>query len=190
MEQGKFAEACPMLVESNQVDPAVGTLLYLGECYERIGQTASAWATFQAAAEAARKAAQPEREKMARDRAIALIGQLSKLAVTVGAAARVPGLEVRRDGVELREASWGIGVPVDPGEHTVTAKAPGKQDWSQKIRVEAGGGTTTAEIARLDDAAPPPQPAPPPVAPAPALRAPVPAPPVGRERHTCSEESG
>ena len=102
MQDGKFAEACPKLVDSDKLDPAVGTLLYLGECYEKNGQTASAWATFQAAAEAAHKAAQPERARVASDRASALFGKLSKITITVAAARRAPGLEVKRDGV----AGW------------------------------------------------------------------------------------
>jgi hypothetical protein len=34
MKQNSFAEACPKLEESDRIDPAVGTLLYLGECYD------------------------------------------------------------------------------------------------------------------------------------------------------------
>jgi hypothetical protein len=151
MQDGKFAEACPKLVDSNKLDPAVGTLLYLGECYEKNGQTASAWATFQAAAEAAFKVNQPERARVANDRASALWGKLSKIAITVTAAARAPGLEVKRDGVEVGQATWGVGVPVDPGEHSIVAKAPGKKDWSQIVRVEPDGKVAAVEIPAIED---------------------------------------
>ena len=127
MKDGKFAEACPKLIDSNKLDPAVGTLLYLGECYEKNGQTASAWATFQAAAEAAKKAGQPERASVASDRANALLGKLSKITITVAAAADLTGLEVKRDGTDVGPATWGVGVPVDPGEHVIIAKAPGRE---------------------------------------------------------------
>ena len=38
MKQNSFSDACPKLEESERIDPAVGTLLYLGECYERVGK--------------------------------------------------------------------------------------------------------------------------------------------------------
>ena len=152
MQDGKFAEACPKLVDSNKLDPAVGTLLYLGECYEKNGQSASAWATFQAAAESAHKAAQPERARVASDRASALLAKLSKITITVAAQARTAGLEVKRDGTDVGEATWGVGVPVDPGEHVIVAKAPGKKDWSQTVRVEPDGKIAAVEIPALEDA--------------------------------------
>jgi serine/threonine-protein kinase len=158
MKDGKFADACPKLSDSNKLDPAVGTLLYLGECYEKNGQTASAWVTFQTAAETAQKAGQPDRAHVASDRATALWARLSKITINVAAAARVPGLEIKRDGVDVGQATWGVGVPVDPGEHAILARAPGKQDWSQTVRVDPDGKVAVVEIPMLANAAmaPPP----------------------------------
>ncbi len=148
-------DSCPKLVDSNKLDPAVGTLLYLGECYERNGQTASAWVTFQVAAETAQKGNQPERARVASDRANALVPTLSKITITVAEAVRVPGLEVKRDGVDVGQATWGVSVPLDPGEHVITAKAPGKKDWSQTVRIEADGKATAVDIPVLEGAAAP-----------------------------------
>ncbi len=51
----RFAEACPKFVESQRLDPAIGTQLNLGDCYEKTGRTASAWAVFRDAAAEAQK---------------------------------------------------------------------------------------------------------------------------------------
>ena len=42
MQEGDFAKACGLLERSQHIDPGVGTLLYLAECYEKSGRTASA----------------------------------------------------------------------------------------------------------------------------------------------------
>src|SRR4029077_14234466 len=46
---GNFGDACPKFAESQRKDPAIGTALYLAECYERSGRMASAWAQFRVA---------------------------------------------------------------------------------------------------------------------------------------------
>src|SRR6266498_2939701 len=97
LADGKFAEACPKLGESQRLDPGVGTQFHLADCYERIGQTASAWAGFLEAASGAKALGQTEREKVARERAAALAPRLSKLTIVAARAADVPGLEIKRD---------------------------------------------------------------------------------------------
>src|SRR5580658_1649767 len=55
---GKLVEACDKFAESQKLDPAVGTLLNLGDCYAKRGMTATAWATFMLAASTAHSANQ------------------------------------------------------------------------------------------------------------------------------------
>lgn len=176
MKAGRFTEACPKLAESQRLDPAVGTLLYLAECYERNGQTASAWATFELAAAEGRKDNQAEREKLARERAERLVGRLSRLTILVPPTASVQGLVVTRNDMEIRAASWGVALPVDPGQHVVRAAAPGKNPWATEVLVGPDGAATQVEIPPLQDAAPAIAPAPPPAPPMLPPPAPAPAP--------------
>src|SRR4051812_32731381 len=51
MEAGKFAEACARFEKAKALDPnAINLLLRLGDCYEKLGRTATAHAQFRAVA--------------------------------------------------------------------------------------------------------------------------------------------
>ncbi|MBX3231796.1 MAG: hypothetical protein KIT84_44305 [Labilithrix sp.] len=136
MRDGRFAEACPKLVESQRLDAGVGTLLYLADCYEREDRVASAWATWREASYAARAAAQGEREQLAKTRADALVPALPYLVVVVRA--KAPGLMIRRDGVAVAEPLWGTPIPVDPGEHVVDVSADGRVPFRRSVAIAKG----------------------------------------------------
>lgn len=137
VEQERFAEACPKLAESERLDPGLGTLLWLADCYENVGRTASAWASFkEAAAAAALK--HDNREHVARERAARLESKLTRLTINVAPGAAVDGFEVHRDGMLVGTAEWGLALPLDPGPHTLTATAPKRRTWSSTVQVAAG----------------------------------------------------
>ena len=71
MTANKHAEACPMLEESYRLEKAMGTLLNLALCHEKIGKVASAWVEFRAVEQQARAASPPreDRAKLAREHA-------------------------------------------------------------------------------------------------------------------------
>jgi len=139
MAAKNYAEACPKFFESNKLDQGIGTSLWLADCYEMNGQTASAWAEFREAAGLAVKA-NDTREKVARDRAQALEGKLARLVLLVPPTSRLPGLHVARDGGEVAAALWGTSVPVDPGRHTVVASAPDHRPQTLSIEIVPGPG--------------------------------------------------
>lgn len=186
LKEGKFEEACAKLAASNNLDPGAGTLLNLGDCYEKAGKTASAWAGFLEAARLAQKAADKDREAAARERAKALEGQLVRLQIDVPATSRVPGLVVERDGAPIPEGTWGSATPVDPGKHRVSAKAPGYVPWSTELSAAEAGKTESLTIpALVAEAAPPPPVAAPPVATPP----PAAPPPAATQPPDATEES-
>jgi len=152
MEQKKFSQACEQFAASQELDPALGTTLYLADCYEQTGKTASAWALFQEAADVARRAQQSDREQIANERAASLKVRLSKLELRVAAARRVPGLELRINDAPIPSASWNTAMPVDPGKTRVEARAPGKKPWSVEVNVAIGPSSQAVDIGELADA--------------------------------------
>jgi hypothetical protein len=146
MDAKRFNEACPKLVASHKIAPAVGTLLNLADCYEKAGQLASAWARFHEAIALAQRLNRPDREKTARERADKLEPRLIKLTIV----ANEPNIEVKLDGNVLDPAVLGTAVPVDSGKHTIDAKAKGKKPFNTTIDVSERAKSPSVEIPALE----------------------------------------
>jgi serine/threonine-protein kinase len=118
------------------MDPQLGTLLYLADCYDQIGKTASAWASFRDAVEIAMQR-HDDRENDARKRLQEIEPRLSRITINFG-----PGtphdVEIRQDGQLVSSAAIGTAIPVDPGTHVIVATAPGFQDLLRETQVPAG----------------------------------------------------
>jgi len=151
MRQGRYDEACPKLVESQRLDAGIGTLLALGLCYEKSGKTASAWATYREVVAAAQQAHQTDRKRIAQEHANLLSKRLAYLTVIVPQAdGALASFVVERDGVVLTGASFGVAVPVNPGEHILIAKADGKKPAQVRVVVEEAA-RVSAELPLLED---------------------------------------
>jgi len=148
LDQGKTAEACPKLEESQRLDPAMGTQFRLAECWEKLGRTASAWALFRQVVSEAQAAGRDDRVTVSTARATALEPRLTRILIIVAPSARVPGLIVRRDGAAVDEALFGHALAVDPGAHLITATAPGKKAW--EAQQQARSGTVEVTIPALE----------------------------------------
>jgi hypothetical protein len=133
MGKRRYSEACEKLDASNQLDAGIGTLLYLGDCYEKSGKLASAWAAFEEAASLANGRGEIERAKVATDRAAALEPRLPQIVLTVEGSE--PGLEIRRNSELVAKALWGTPLPTDAGEYEISARAPDHESWSKTIKV-------------------------------------------------------
>jgi hypothetical protein len=136
-KKGDYATACVKMDASFRLDPAVGTLLNLADCHERLGHLATAWQRFQEAADKLPPA--DDRLASVKQRLTALGARLPRLAVTIAPGAP-PDTRVMRDGVALAGASLGTPLPVDPGAHEIVASAAGRED--RRYPLDAGEGRT------------------------------------------------
>lgn len=136
MSEGRHAEACPKLAESQRLAPGMGTLLTLAVCHEGEGKLASAWAEFNQVVPAARRANRQDRAQYAEQRINGLNPRLSRLKIVVPPEAQAPGLVVQLNAATVSTAALGIAAPVDGGTYTVSASAPDRQSWSQQVVVK------------------------------------------------------
>jgi hypothetical protein len=148
MAAGQAVSACPKYAESQRLDPQLGTLLHLGECYVKLGKTASAWASFKEAADIAAQRNDPRADKI-RERLAALEKTLSNLVIVV-ADSEPATLEVRQDGALVGKAGWGTPIPVDPGEHKISATAPGAKAREVTTTVAGNGQTATVSLPPIE----------------------------------------
>jgi hypothetical protein len=155
MKDGKFADACPLLEESQRLDPAQGTQFQLAKCFEGQGRVASAWAQYVDVADASKAAGNADREKVARAAADKVAPRIPKLSIVV-APANGDAIEVKRDGVAVRKIQWGQPVPVDPGKHVISASAAGKTSFDTTIDVKEGGSAEVKVPELAVSKAPPP----------------------------------
>jgi len=144
-DNGQLAEACPMFAESKRVAPGIGITLYLGDCYERMGRTVSAWAQYREAEGLARQKGDDKRADIARAHAHALEPKIGRLTM---AAANVwhGGWQVQLDGKPVPPGMWNSAVAVDPIDHTVTINAPGKPPRTLRAHLDAGNLAATVNI--------------------------------------------
>ena len=142
-----YAEACPKLEAASKLHGSAGILLNLGDCYEKIGRSASAWTEFGESAAAADRANRPDQEAEAKKRQAAIEPRLSRLAIRVPHEVR--GLVVTRDGSELAAAAFGSAIPVDPGTHEIRAQAAAHEPWTTSVSVTAPGQTVSVDVPEL-----------------------------------------
>jgi hypothetical protein len=156
MADGKVSEACPKFAESYRLDAATGTLLNLAACHESEHKIATAWLEYSAALNLARRDRRDDRIRFAQEHLAALEPKLSHLTVVVAAGADIAELEIEVDRVPVRRAAWGVPAPLDPGDHTVEARAKGRKPWSKQVTLARELTNVTVAIPALEPEALPP----------------------------------
>ena len=180
---GDLGKALERFEQSQRLDPAVGTLLNIADCEEKLGKLASAWTHLRQAIDQMK--ADDDRLGPIKKRIVALEPRLPRL--TIALAQGTPSFtKVTRDDVELAGPQLGTEQPVDPGKHQVTVAAPGhrrrvfrvelKVAEHKSLTVEPGDEEAAPVVVAVPPAAAPAvsaaQPVPEAPAPAPAAEAP------------------
>lgn len=152
MSAGSVPEACAKFADSERLDPAIGTLMHLAACHEKMGRFASAWSEFSEVVAQAHKAGQTEREKYAREHAAAIEGKLPKVVIDLPNPPQ--GTTVTLDGSALPLSLLGTEMPLDPGDHSLQILAPGMKPWRQpKVSVGANAVVTRLQVTLEQEAA-------------------------------------
>lgn len=131
--EGRFAEACPRLEESQRLEPRLGTKLNVAFCHERLGKLATAWIGFREALLTARAEGDVERERFAKEQADALASRVPRLRVHGAARADTNPPTLLLDGAPLAPSTREEELPVDPGEHTLVAAHGGEEYWRTTV---------------------------------------------------------
>ncbi|MDB5214928.1 MAG: hypothetical protein JWO86_2855 [Myxococcaceae bacterium] len=163
-DSGQYGEACNDFSESLRLGPKLGTLLNLALCHETVGKPATAWSEYHHGAAWAAQNGQKDRHDFALSHALALETKLPRVLLQLPRESAIGSVDV--DGEPLPDSRWYLPVFLDPGEHSVTISAPGKQRTAVKFRVVNSPTEQLVNVPALsDDAAFEPKPAPVPVAP-------------------------
>jgi hypothetical protein len=146
MAEGRAADACPKLEESQRLDPGGGTLLNLALCHELEGRLARSWSEFKEAAIVSRRDGRRDRESEATSHVNSLEPRLSWLTIVVPARTQVEGLVIERDGHEVGQGAWSTAIPIDGGSHVVRASALGRDPFTATIVIGNEADHQTVEI--------------------------------------------
>jgi hypothetical protein len=140
LQEGKFDLACPKLAESHRLDPAGGTLVTLGLCYEGAGKTASAWVVFSEALAAAERDKRTDRIKLAKEHIATLETRLSYLTIELASEGiGTSEFTLTRDGANVNRAALGTASAVDPGKHIVNVSAAGFTPYVAEVEIGPNG---------------------------------------------------
>ncbi len=159
LEQGLVPEACDKLAQSLALARRGGTLLNLAVCRQRQGRHATALELFQEALAVARAEGRADRAEIAERGVLDTRGKLSWLVVTVRPDAGASGLRVTLDGAPIEPSALGSMLAVDPGQHILTAEAPGRRPFEVTVTSGGAGDRRAVEIPVLAGETPAPSPA-------------------------------
>jgi hypothetical protein len=131
-QAGNYTTALETFRDVGQVRMTPQVRFHIATCEEKLGRLVTALGGYQLAFADADSVGDDFKAEV--DRAVTrLQASIPKLVINRGAGAEAAEIEL--DGVALGASSVGIAVPLDPGPHAVTAKAPDSQPFSQTVTI-------------------------------------------------------
>lgn len=140
MAEKKFAEACPRLEKSFEIDPQIGTELNIGRCYEEWGKLGKAYRAYTDASKRADDAKDARAPKI-KDLIAKLEPNVPKLVIHVPDGADTAGLQIAIDGVAVSD--YTAPQLLDPGPKSVEYALGGGARKTKLVPMERGA---TSEI--------------------------------------------
>jgi hypothetical protein len=144
LKAGKFADACIEFEHSQKLDPALGTEFNIAQCSEKTGKLARALELYRGMAA---RDTNVDRKKIVTDAIPKLEARVPHLLVKV--AAPPPGFALTiqpiNSGLPPKALEANKSIEIDFGEYAIVAKATGATDWTQNVRIDTEGKTTTLE---------------------------------------------
>lgn len=132
---GNYESACTKLSRSDELDPALGTKLNLGECEALRGRVATAWELLRHVED--KLAPDDIRLPVARGKRVALEPRLPRLIVTL-AKGSPPDARVHAGRRIVQSLELGRPIFVDPGPVEVVVAAPGYVEQRKRVTLEEG----------------------------------------------------
>lgn len=159
LEAEHLETACPLLEESQRLDPKAGTLFTLADCHAQWGRIASALVEYRSYMRQVDEMAPEKRGKHESryEKAKAKVAEIEPLVpeLMLVLPPNAPlGTKVIRDGNEVSKPSLGIGVPVDPGAHEIVVEVPGREAMKTTVTIQKGEKARMELVLPSDKSAP------------------------------------
>jgi hypothetical protein len=164
-QAGNCRDALPHFAHSLQLAETLKALLNLADCEQQLGDLVGA---HRHAARGRELAVQRKEDELA-SVAMAQLEAIDKRTPTLTialAATSPPGCTIVRDGSAVAVASLGVALPANPGEHTITVRAPGhaerrfavvlSEGAHQSVEVSPGPPEVAAATLATSAVTPPP----------------------------------
>ena len=131
-EAGNYTSALETFRNVGEVRMTPQVRFHIATCEEKLGRLVTALGGYQLAFADADSVGEDFKAEV-QSAVTRLQGSIPKLVINRGAGGEAA--EIQLDGVDLGASSVGVSVPLDPGPHAITARAPNFLPFSQTVNI-------------------------------------------------------